>query len=557
VQDKGKEILLPLKTKLFLLVIVVLLSTGLSLLVYSYESKGVIGTSTTPNPTPRLYLPFVVKNYPAPPSTPTSTPTITPTPTGPAPSFGVQTLGEITDPTVRQRAVEAGIHWVRISITWASIEGTQGTYDWAATDSALSSAVNAGLIPLVEVRQPPQWAVEDMPIDSSTGRHYDCGPIDQEDLTAWSAFIQALVERYDGDGVNDAPGSPVVKYWEIWNEPDNTSLDRPGEPQGCVFVGGCWGANLDGDGTPDYQEYAEVLRRAYLAAKAANPEAVVVFGSIAYERSYSTQCFNLDWANNILSYLRNTYGSDANFPFFDLMGFHFYANPSLSGNWSPANIIGKAKGTGVGTYLGGRPGVQTLLRNNGIDKPLICTEYGRASGGGDMREPPETNQGQSRYVVRGTTQAMTMWPSEMKAAFWFTLVDEAYRLPKALGLLKTDLTPKSSWYTYQTTTGELSGGRYVRTLQDTGIEGYVFTMPSGREKTVLWATGSSVNKAFSVASGQQLRVVRMYEVSPGSDEWRWTTDLIQDGGAGDLDGTVNGLVRIQVDANPQLVEQTP
>jgi len=550
----GRGFRFHMKTKRFLLAFAVLLSTSLPLLAFSScGDKGVISTSTTPAPTPNLYLPFVVKNCqdllptPTPTNTPVPTGTPTPTPTGSPPSFGVQTLGEITNATARQRIVDAGIRWVRISISWASIEGLQGTYNWAATDAALGSAVNAGLVPLAEVRTGPQWAVENMPIDQSTGKHYDCGPIDAEDLNAWSVFIQALVERYDGDGINDAPGSPVVQYWEIWNEPDNQLLDAS-----CVFVGGCWGGNLDGDSTPDYQEYAEVLRRAYLAAKTANPAAQVIFGSVAYEL-ISQNCFNLDFTNNVLNYLRSNYGSDASFPFFDLMGFHFYGNPSLAGNWNPANIIGKAKGSGVNN-MAGRPSIQGLLANNGINKPLACTEYGRASSGGDTRDPPETQQGQSRYVVRGTTQAMTMWPNEMVTAIWYTLVDVPSQKP--FGLLETGtLNPKSSWYAYQTTTSELIGGNYARPLADTGIEGYVFTMPSGREKTVLWATGNPVNRDFAVLSSQWLRVVRMYDA--GDDNWRWIVDMIQDGGTGDLDGMVNGNVRIQIEAAPKFVEQTP
>jgi hypothetical protein len=204
--------------------------------------------------------------------------------------------------------------------------------------------------------------------------------------------------------------------------------------------------------------------------------------------------------------------------------------------------------------MAGRPSIKVLLANNSINKPLICTEYGRASSGGDMRDPPETQQGQSRYVVRGTTQAMTMWPNEMVAAVWYTLVDAAGQKP--FGLLEAGtLNAKSSWYAYQTTTSELAGGSYARTLTDTGIEGYVFTMPTGREKTVLWATGSSLNNDFAVTSGQILRVVRMYDA--GGDNWRWTVDLVQDGGAGDLDGIINGKIRIQVAADPQFVEQTP
>jgi len=50
----------------------------------------------------------------------------------------------------------------------------------------------------------------------------------------------------------------------------------------------------------------------------------------------------------------------------------------------------------------------------------------------------------------------------------------------------------------------------------------------------------------------------MYEVSPGGDEWRWTTDLIEDGGTEDLDGVLNnGKVRIQIVLDPKFVEVVP
>ncbi|NUP98326.1 MAG: discoidin domain-containing protein [Armatimonadetes bacterium] len=36
----------------------------------------------------------------------------------------------------------------------------------------------------------------------------------------WAVFVHGVVERYDGDGLADAPGSPVVRWFSLWNEPD-------------------------------------------------------------------------------------------------------------------------------------------------------------------------------------------------------------------------------------------------------------------------------------------------------------------------------------------------
>jgi hypothetical protein len=40
------------------------------------------------------------------------------------------------------------------------------------------------------------------------------------DTFAYKSFINQLVERYDGDGINDMPGLHVpIKHWEVSNEP--------------------------------------------------------------------------------------------------------------------------------------------------------------------------------------------------------------------------------------------------------------------------------------------------------------------------------------------------
>ena len=56
---------------------------------------------------------------------------------------------------------------------------------------------------------------------------YPQGPIDLVDLSEFEEFMGELVERYDGDNYRDAPGSPVVDYWELYNEPDGIIAGLP------------------------------------------------------------------------------------------------------------------------------------------------------------------------------------------------------------------------------------------------------------------------------------------------------------------------------------------
>ena len=58
-----------------------------------------------------------------------------------------------------------------------------------------------------------------------------------------------IVDPINEQLVDDAPGSPIVAYWEFYNEPDNRDF---------------WGHAAD--------EYAELLAAVYPVVKAANPE---------------------------------------------------------------------------------------------------------------------------------------------------------------------------------------------------------------------------------------------------------------------------------------------
>jgi hypothetical protein len=82
----------------------------------------------------------------------------------------------------------------------------------------------------------------------------------------WAVFVAAMAERFDGDGVADAPGSPVVAYFSVWNEPDwVTWPNRPKKDDRTL-------RNWFGQSTGDLARLAFV---SYRAAKFANPRAKV------------------------------------------------------------------------------------------------------------------------------------------------------------------------------------------------------------------------------------------------------------------------------------------
>jgi hypothetical protein len=90
-----------------------------------------------------------------------------------------------------------------------------------------------------------------------------------KDMAAYEVYVARIVERYDGDGVDDMPGlHGPIRYWEVDNEPD-LKLNTPPRDAVRAFTPGTFC-------TPD--EYAQVLLASSRAIRRASPEARVLNG---------------------------------------------------------------------------------------------------------------------------------------------------------------------------------------------------------------------------------------------------------------------------------------
>lgn len=116
----------------------------------------------------------------------------------------------------------AGATYLRVPVRWAAIapserptgfvasDPTSQGYTWAGLDSAVTAIRAAGLMPILDVVQPPKWAFAVKP----KGVH--AGTPNTKDL---GDFAKALATEYDG-----THGPPAVHAFQVWNEPNN-SLD--------------------------------------------------------------------------------------------------------------------------------------------------------------------------------------------------------------------------------------------------------------------------------------------------------------------------------------------
>lgn len=87
------------------------------------------------------------------------------------------------------------------------------------------------------------------------------------DLAAYQACVKALVERYDGDGIDDMPGLPApIRYWEVDNEPDLKNSNPPRNAR----------RTYDPETFCRPEEYATILLATSSAIRAADSDARIL-----------------------------------------------------------------------------------------------------------------------------------------------------------------------------------------------------------------------------------------------------------------------------------------
>ena len=159
------------------------------------------------------------------------------------------------------KAHAAGVRWTREEFPWAYIDDNptrRGRYR-TEYDSRIRQVADQGLGIIGMLLTTPVWAYD----PTCAPRDYWCPPA-SEHVQDYANFATWMVERYDGDGNADAPGSPRVAYWEIWNEPNDLALwHEIGQP-----------------GVTRKQRYGEMLVAAYAAIKQADPTAQVLIGGM-------------------------------------------------------------------------------------------------------------------------------------------------------------------------------------------------------------------------------------------------------------------------------------
>lgn len=480
-----------------------------------------------PSPTPTI----------APTATPAATPTATPTPVVPRPraealysdKLGINFISSAqhrTDEARFNEGLDAGAGWDRFAIYWNEIEQQPNRYDWGVYDEAVRNDVIYGLQTDAILLGFPdiykgEGAVPGQIFEPVFADGSDTPGADKEinPNNVWAEFVYAAVNRYKPGGVlsgrEDWPTGAGVRTWEIWNEPDFQQF---------------WQGSVE--------EYARLLKVAYIAARHADSESrIMIGGLVMFEKP--------DFIYRLLDIYRNDQQPvAARYPF-DIVAVHSYSHPAYS------------------FYV--LQSLQTLLAVHGLmDMPVWVNESGVAvwndypgpewATRSDQVQWRASMLEQSSYIIENATFAFLGGASKL---FHFQLYDDCGNQPAgttfapndgslcetgavcwgdALGLLRNRAdnecfnqhpepgTPRPAYSSYRVVSEVFGDGPIIPLSGYTsgGRQWMIFSKPETAEIiTVVWDESGQTGDVSIPARGDHAELVlpsgERQELSPGAD----------------------------------------
>ncbi len=354
---------------------------------------------------------------------------------------------------------DIGVKWIRYAgklMAWDMIEREKCKFDWSLSDSAISEPYKNGLNIVFTVRSYNRW---DQPM-----RKLEKGkvmkPLAPSDLNSFLKFLTKAVERYDGDGIDDAPGSPIVNHWQIENEVD----------------GNFWGD------TPE--NYASLLKASYKTIKKANPEAKVLITGASNVKGF------YGFYIQILKALRDIQDS-AERRYFDILDIHWYGN---------AGDYRGIQGHDLITFV---KDVKKTLADYGYgNTPIWFTETGTYGGKGVVGRAgkPLSEQDEVTHAAELVKRYVHFIANGVSKVFWTQMVEVHHGAIgmkndyfENLGLINNpqndgDSSKKLAYFSYKSMVEKLEGSKWEKTENiDLGKDIYAYRFSGdGRVVYVLW-----------------------------------------------------------------------
>ena len=352
----------------------------------------------------------------------------------PDPRFGI--VETFVNPAA---ATEAGAGYTRIILRWDVIQPA-GPDDWKPAnvpDPFIEAELAAGR---EVVGDADRHAAVGMRCVAWSRSLPDSRAV--PDMDHWAAFVRRMAQQYHGR----------ISHWIIWNEPDVWDMANPGST---------WAGSVE--------DYARLLKTAYLAIKDVDPALQVQMAGLTYF---------WDWSHGRRRYLDrllDVIAADPEAPahgyYFDAIPYHLYFNPSQT-----PGVLAEAR---------------AALKKHGIAGKELWINETNAPPSDDRQEPPWskprfriTQAEQAAFVLQEFSLAFAAGASRVE---FYKLRNSADH-PESIepyGLLRADDSPRPALAAYQVATTYLRDFRTAIVERQGDVVAVTFDR-GDRTTTVLW-----------------------------------------------------------------------
>jgi hypothetical protein len=370
-----------------------------------------------------------------------------------------------------ERAAEMGVQWQRILFDWSVIQ-RHGPDDWSfgwGNEDTARRERDAGRPMIGQLISTPSWA-------SGTGdpKSPPLGlalpPGDPNNL--WATWVRGVVGRFAG----------AVDTWVVWNEPDVWSDENHARQ---------W--------TGSIEQYYQLLKVGYLAARSANPRATVLMAGLTYwwDAAYGRE----QYFERLLRLAAADPSAATNNWYFDAAVLQVYNNPR--GLFDAPRIF------------------HDLMHAHGFDKPVWVNETNVVPWD-DPAAPltrdhfRATQAEQANYLVQAIAYALA---GGVERVAVYKMLDDSpilKNVEQGFGMVRADETQsvRPIFRTFQMLRREMAATTRAQ-LVDEGQVNRVYLEQAGRRMTVIWNCSPQTRDALipAVAPSAQL-MDRLGNVQP-------------------------------------------
>jgi hypothetical protein len=331
----------------------------------------------------------------------------------PSTFFGIAPQTSLTEKDVTYMEA-GGIGSIRMPMVWAAIQPTEASgYEWSATDAVVEVAARHGLTMLPFLYSTPEWLTAKpttLPVEN------------RGEKRAWTAFVEAAVQRYGPDGEfweEHGPTVPVsqrltpkpIRVWQIWNEANFFYFAFPVSPS----------------------RYAQTLALAHTAVKAVDPAAKVLLSGLFGDPDEGGKKGMP--ASTFLSALYRVPGIKADFDGVALHPYAFHVDDLEELVEAMREVVVENRDPGTGLYI------TEMGWGSQNDSKIVAFEQGIA---GQARELGAAY----RFLI-----ANRLWLN-LKGTYWYSWKDNpeytACSFCDSVGLFRagTGFKPKPAWHAF-------------------------------------------------------------------------------------------------------------